>query len=175
MLLEELNLKALNVNAESVLPIKKSINVEGKEIEFKITAFQSGFGNGKKTVISGVVKRVDNNSTQLLENADIEKIRRIVSSLCELMPRAQYRKQTPAQKKQTEVEKLRQSLAVARRLPREWLIIDANKLRAAFRQAQRADKENARKALHARAVAPILDKIEKLSAEERSLLLASLQ
>ena len=39
----------------------------------------------------------------------------------------------------------------------------------------RKDKENARKALHARAVDPLLSKIAKLSAEERALLLAALQ
>ena len=82
MLLRELNLKALNINAESVLPVKKSINVEGKELIFNITSFQSGYGSGKKSVISGTISLNDTNHTIItLENSDIESIRRKIAKL----------------------------------------------------------------------------------------------
>ena len=182
MLLNELNLRYLSVSAESVLPVVRHANVEGNEITFKITAFQSGFGSGKKSVISGSVKRADNGTEKTLENADIEKVRRIVASLCELTSSGRTSERKPrAPKGQTEVEKLRASLAVARRIcpfnefANSWLIIDAKALRAHFKLARKEDRENARKALQARAVDPLLAKIEKLSPEERALLLASLQ
>ena len=182
MLLSELNLKALNVSAASVLPVSVTISVEGYEITFKVTAFQSGYGSGKKTVVSGSVKRADNGTEKMLENADIEKVRRVCASLCELTTSGRTTERKPrAPKEQTEVEKLRASLAVARRIcpfnefANSWLIIDAKVLRAHFRLARKEDREKARKALQARAVDPLLAKIEKLSAEERALLLASLQ
>ena len=174
MLLQELNLKALKVNAQSVLPVNSTLNVEGRELVFTVTAFQTGFGSGKKTVVSGSIKRVDNNTTKVLENSDIEKIRRVVSSLCELTTSGRVKERKP-RTKDTKVEKLRQSLAVARRLPKEWTIIDAKKLRAAFKEARLTDRERAKDALKARAVAPILQRVAKLSNEERALLLAALQ
>ena len=125
MLLDELNLKALNVSAESILPLEKVVNVEGKELTFKITAFQNGFGSGKKTVISGSIKRVDNGTEKLLENSDVEKVRRVVASLCELTTSGRSERKPRAPKGITEVAKLRQNLAVARRLPKEWVTIDA--------------------------------------------------
>ena len=182
MLLNELNLKALNVSAQSVLPMVKNLAIEGVEVELKIIAFASGFGSGKKSVISGSVKRADNGTEKPLENADIEKVRRVVASLCELTSSGRTSERKPrAPKEQTEVAKLRASLAVARRIcpfnefANSWLIIDAKVLRAHFRLARKEDRENARKALQARAVDPLLAKIEKLSPEERALLLASLQ
>lgn len=171
MLLSELNLKALNINAESVFPVCVTLNFEGREITFKITAFQSGFGSGKKSVISGSIKRMDNNTVKVLENADIEKVRRVVASLCGHVSERKPR----TQKERTKVEELRQSLAIARRLPKEWVKIDAVKLRAAFIEAQETDREKAKEALKARAVAPILERVAKLSAEEKALLIASLQ
>ena len=174
MLLSELNLKALNISAESVLPVeKKVVNVEGKEVAFKITAFQSGFGSGKKSVISGTISLNDTNHTSIeLNNADVEAIRRAVAKLLGLKTTSERKPRAP--KEQTEVEKLRQNLAVARRLPR-WCKIDAVTLRANFKAARNMDRENARKALQARAVTPILERVAKLSPEERALLLASLQ
>ena len=141
MLLNEFNLKALNVSAESVLPVSKIVSVEGYEITLNVTAFQTGYGSGKKTVISGSVLRKDNGVEKLFENADIEKIRRVVASLCDLTQNGRTTNRKPrAMKEQTEVEKLRASLAVARRLPNEWITIDANKLRAAFLDARKKDK-----------------------------------
>ena len=182
MLLSELNLRYLSVSAESVLPVVRHANVEGHDIEFKITAFQSGFGSGKKSVVSGAIKRTDNDTQKLIENADIEKVRRVCASLCELTTSGRTSERKPrAPKEQTEVEKLRASLAVARRIcpfnefAKSWLIIDTKILREYFRLARKEDRENARKALQARAVDPLLAKIEKLSPEERALLLASLQ
>ena len=143
MLLNELKLKALNINAESVLPVCQTLNVEGYEIEFKITAFQSGFGSGKKTVISGSISLNDANKTSVeLNNSDIEEIRRKVSKLLGLKNTSERK---PRAKKehpiivQSEVEKLRQNLAVARRLPQQWVRIDAVKLRAAFKDARKKD------------------------------------
>lgn len=178
MLLNELNFRALGVSAESMLPVEKNLCVEGQEITFKITAFQSGYGSGKKSVISGSIKRTDNGTEKVIENADIEKLRRVVASLCELTTSGRTTERKPrAVKGKTEVEKLRDSLAVARRLSQLniWVSFDVNLLRAAFRHAHQADRETARKALQARAVDPLLSKIAKLSAEERALLLASLQ
>ena len=178
MLLNELNLKALNVSAESVLPVVKTLNVEGRELEFKITAFQTGFGSGKKSVISGSIKRADNGTEKLIENADIEKVRRVVASLCELSKSGRTTERKPRKsKEQTEVEQLRQNLAVARRLCQShtWIEIDTKKLRSSFWAARQTDRKNKQEALTARAVAPILERVAKLSAEERALLLASLQ
>lgn len=174
MLLQELNLKALKVNAQSVLPVNSTLNVEGKELNINITAFQSGFGSGKKTVVSGSIKRVDNGTQKLFENADIEKIRRVVSSLCELTTSGRVKERKPRTKDTSEVEKISQALAVARRLPKDWTIIDAEKLREAFKAARKKDRENRQDALKARAVAPILQRVAKLSDEERALLLAAL-
>ena len=178
MLLNELNLSYLSVSAENVLPVIRHANVEGHDIEFKITAFQSGFGSGKKSVISGSIKRVDNDTQKLIENADIEKVRRVCASLCELTTSGRTTERKPrAPKEQKEVEKLRQVLSVARRLflANTWVSIDTDQLRTAFKEAREIDREKARKALQARAVDPLLAKIEKLSPEERALLLASLQ
>ena len=178
MLLNELNLRYLSVSAESVLPVVRRANVEGHDIEFKITAFQSGYGSGKKSVISGAVKRTDNGTEKLLECADIEKVRRMCASLCELTTSGRTTERKPrAVKEQTEVKKLREALAVARRLflSNTWVSIDTDQLRTAFKEAREIDRENARKALQARAVDPLLSKIAKLSTEERALLLASLQ
>ena len=178
MLLNEMNLKALNISAESVLPIEKVVNVEGREVTFKITAFQSGFGSGKKSVVSGIVSLNDTNHTSAdLINSDIEAVRRKISKLLGIKStsgRTTERKpRTP--KELTEVEKLKQSLAVARRLPKQWIKIDTVVLRTFFKEAREADRENAKKTLKARAVAPLLEKVAKLSPEERTLLLASLQ
>ena len=174
MLLNELNFKALNINAESVLPVEKIVNIEGRELKIKITAFQSGFGSGKKTVISGLISLNDtNNTTTELNNSDITVIRRKVSKLLGLKNTSERKPR--AVKESTEVNKLRQSLAVARRLPHQWCKIDVVVLRAFFKDAREIDRKNARKALQARAVDPLLAKIEKLSPEERALLIASLQ
>ena len=146
MLLAELNLRSLGVNAESVLPLSVSTSVEGKELTFKITAFRSGYGSGKKTVISGSISRADNGTIVLVENADIEKVRRVCASLCELTCSGRTTERKPRAKKEvegvklSEVEKLKQSLIVARRLPREWVTINPNKLRAAFIDARKKDR-----------------------------------
>lgn len=179
MLLNELNLKALNISASSVLPMYQTINLEGYEIEFKITAFQSGFGSGKKSVISGTILLNDTNKTSVeLNNSDIEAIRRKVAKLLGLKTSGR-KPRTP--KETSEVEKLRQQLAVARRLcpynifANSWLKIDAQALRAHFKLARKADRKKAQEAIKEKAVNPLLAKIEKLTPEERALLLASLQ
>ena len=170
MLLSELNLKALNVNAESVLPMEQIIDVEGKRLKIKIVDFQSRYGSGKKSVVSGTISLDDINKTTVeLNNCDIETVRRKISKLLGLKSKPRTT--------QTEVEKLRQSLGVARRLcdTNPWLIINAPALRAHFKIARKKDLKNKEEALKARAVNPILVKVAKLSAEERALLLASLQ
>ena len=140
MLLNELNLKALNVSAESVLPVEKVLNVEGKEVTFKITAFQTAYGSGKESVVSGSIHRADNDTTKLIENADVEKVRRVVSSLCELTQSGRTGERKPrTPKEQSEVDKLRQSLAVARRLPKEWIKIDTAAVWKAYQEAKKKD------------------------------------
>ena len=180
MLLSELNMKALKVSASSVFPLLTSVCVEGYEIEFKITAFQSGFGSGKKSVISGKISLNDANHTSTeIENFDIEAVRRTISRLLGLKNTSERKPRAP--KEQSEVEKLRASLAVARRLcpfnefSNPWLIIDAKVLRAYFKIARKEDRKKAQDALKEKAVNPLLAKIEKLTPEERALLLASLQ
>ena len=178
MLLNELNLHYLSVSAESIFPVVRKANVEGYELTFKITAFQSGFGSGKKSVISGSITRTDNNTTKVLENADIEKVRRACASLCELTSSGRTTVRKPrAPKEISVVKQVSDTLAIARRAlaKNDWLTIDAVKLRTAFKIARKIDRENARKALQARAVDPILARVAKLSPEERALLLASLQ
>lgn len=178
MLLNELNLKALNVSAETVLPLSKNINVEGYEITFNVTHFQSGFGSGKKTVISGSITRKDNGTEKVVENADIEKVRRVVSSLCELTSSGRTTERKPrALKVDTEVKKVSDTLKVVRRLytSSSWVRIDINKLRAEFKSARQIDREKQQKALQEKAVAPILERVARLSPEERALLVASLQ
>ena len=174
MLLNEFKLSALYVSAESVLPVVRRANIEGHVIEFKITAFQSGYGSGKKSVISGTISLNDTNKTSTEMNySDIETIRRKIAKLIG-MKNTNNRK-TRAVKERTKVEELKNALAVARRLPKEWSTIDANNLRTAFKAARQTDRKNKQEALKARAVAPILEKVAKLSEEERALLLASLQ
>ena len=177
MLLNELNLRALNVSAE-VLPVSKNLNVEGKELIFKITAFKSGYGSGKKSVVSGSVKRIDNGTEKPIENADIEKVRRVVSSLCELTQSGRTTARKPrAVKERTNVEELRQNLAVARRLPKEWLKIDTAAVWKAYQEAKEKDRQENIKKIREKEVTPLLRQIEKakLSDEARALLLASLQ
>ena len=169
MLLSELNLRALNVSASSSLPMSITLNVEGNEVAFQITAFQSGFGSGKKSVVSGSIHA--DNGTKKIENADVEAIRRALAKLLGLKPN---KCKTRVKNELNEVDELRRLLSVARRLPR-WCKIDAEMLRANFKAARNMDRENARKALQARAVTPILARVAKLSPEERALLLASLQ
>ena len=175
MLLNEFNLKALNVNASSVLPMVKNLAIEGVEVEFKIIAFASGFGNGKKTVVSGSVRRPDNGTIIEFVTLDIERLRSVIAKLLGLKSTSERRPR--AVKEQTEVKKLSDTLKVARRVCSSccWVDINTEKLRTAFRAAREIDRENARKALQARAVDPLLSKIAKLTPEERALLLASLQ
>ena len=174
MLLSELNLKALNINASSILPVEKIVNVEGKELKIKVVDFQSNYGSGKKTVISGTISLTDTNHTSIeLNNSDIETIRRKVSKLLGLKTTTDRKPRTP--KEQTEVEKLRQNLAVARRLPKAWVKIDAASVWKAYQEAKKADKEREQKALKEKAVNPLLERINKLTDEERALLIASLQ
>lgn len=176
MLLSELNMRALGVSAASVLPICKDLSVEGRKLKFKITAIQSGYGSGKKTVISGSIARLDSSTERVIECLDIEKVRRVCASLCELTTGGRVKKRNMIKtKERTRVTELRLSLAVVRSLSCSWLSIDADELRAAFKSAREIDREKARKALQARAVAPILERVAKLSPEERALLLASLQ
>ena len=141
MLLQELNLKSLNVSTSSVFPFSTSVNVEGFIVEFNISAFQTAFGSGKKSVISGSITQPDSPVSYPLENSDIESVRRKVSKLLglknERKPRA---KKEVSEEKILEVDKLRQSLAVARRLPKEWVKIDTTILRAAFKDARKKDK-----------------------------------
>lgn len=143
MLLNEFNLRALNVSADSVLPVGKNLCIEGKELNFTITDFQSGFGSGRKTVISGSVSLNDENHTSTtFEHSDIEAIRRKVSKLLGLKtsarkPRAP--KEQPVIVK-TEVDKLRDALAVARRLPQEWITINAAAVWKAYKRAKQVDE-----------------------------------
>ena len=172
MLLSELNLKALNINASSVLPFEQIVNIEGKELKIQIVNFQSNYGSGKKTVVSGSASY--GNTTYEFINKDVIGFRASVAKVLGLKNTAKVTR-IRAVKEQTEVEKLRQALAVARRLPKEWTKIDAAAVWRAYQKAKETDRKNAREALKARAVAPILEKVAKLSAEERALLLASLQ
>lgn len=172
MLLSELNLKALNINAQTVLPVEQSIDVEGKVLKIKIVNFQSNYGSGKKTVVSGSASY--GNTTYEFINKDVIGFRASVAKTLGIKNTAKVTR-IRAPKEQSEVEKLRQLLAVARRLPNQWVKIDVITLRAFFKEARDTDRENARKALQARAVDPLLAKIEKLTPEERALLLASLQ
>ena len=172
MLLSELNLKALNINASSVLPFEQIINVEGKELKIRVIDFKSNYGSGKKTVISGSASY--GNTVYEFVNKDVIGFRASVAKTLGIKNTAKVsRIHTP--KGSTEVEKLRQSLAVARRLPQQWIKIDVITLRAFFKEARQTDRERAKEALKEKAVNPLLAKIEKLSAEERALLLASLQ
>ena len=178
MLLNELNLKALCVSAESVLPLVKNLNVEGKEVKFTINEFKSGYGSGKKSVISGSIKRQDNETITFLENADIEKVRRYTALVVGMTKNGRLPKGTlraSRTSKDTEVKKLSDALAVARRVSCSWLSIDADKLREAFKTARETDRKRAKETKQVRAVAPILERVAKLSPEERALLLASLQ
>ena len=176
MLLNELKMSVLNVNAESVLPVVKTLNIEGRELNFKITAFQSGYGSGKKSVISGTISLNDANhtSTELI-NSDIESIRRKVAKLIGLKNTSERKPR--AVKERTKVEELKNILAVARRVRSScnWIDINTKNLRTAFKAARETDRERAKEALKEKAVSPLLAKIEKLSPEERALLLASLQ
>lgn len=142
MLINELNLRALNISADSVLPMCQTLNVEGRELEFKITHFQSGFGSGKKSVISGSVSLNDENHTSItLDKSDIESIRRKVSKLCGLKTSSarKPRKLKDQPVIVTEVEKLRDSLAVARRLPKEWVTINTAGVWKAYQRAKKLD------------------------------------
>lgn len=178
MLLSELNLKALNINAQTVLPVEQSIDVEGKVLKIKIVNFQSNYGSGKKSVVSGSASY--GNTTYEFINKDVIGFRASVAKTLGIKNTAKVTR-IRASKEQTEVEKLRQSLAVARRLcpfnefSNPWLIINVKALRAHFRLARKEDRIKAQEALKARAVDPLLAKIEKLTPEERALLLASLQ
>ena len=139
MLLSELNLKALCVSAESVLPVKKSINVEGHEIEFFITSFCSGYGSGKKSVISGTISLKDaNNTSTEMNNSDIESIRRKVAKLLGLKNTTERKPR--AVKTETEIDKLRQNLEVARRLPKGWINFNVKEIRHAFKDARKKDR-----------------------------------
>lgn len=178
MLLNELNLKALNVSASSVLPYSTTLNVEGRELEFKITAFASGFGSGRKTVISGSVECKGTDTKFLFENADIEKLRRFAGLAAGVSKNGRFKSGTlRASRTITEVKKLSETFKTARAVSAKcnWIKLDTDELRAAFKRAREIDRENARKALQARAVDPLLSKIAKLTPEERALLLASLQ
>ena len=174
MLLQELNMKALNVSAESVFPVCVTLNIEGKEVTFKITSFLSGYGSGKKSVISGTISLNDANHTSTeIENFDIEAVRRTIARLLGLKNTSERKPRAP--KERTKVEELRQLLAVARRLPKAWVKIDAAAVWKAYQEAKAQDAKKAQDALKEKAVNPLLSKIAKLSAEERALLLASLQ
>ena len=142
MLLSELNLKALNVNAQSVLPMVKNLAIEGVEVELKIIAFASGFGKGKKTVVSGSVRRPDTGTIFDFVTLDIERLRSVIAKLLGLKSTSERKPRAPkvSEVKISEVEKLRQALAVARRLPKEWVTINPNKLRAAFIDARKKDR-----------------------------------
>ena len=172
MLLSELNLKALNINASSVLPFEQIVNIEGKELKIKIVNFQSNYGSGKKTVVSGSASY--GNTTYEFINKDITGFRASVAKTLGIKNTAKVSRISTI-KEQTEVDKLRQNLAVARRLPKEWIKIDTAAVWKAYQDAKKADKEREQKALKEKAVSPLLAKIEKLSPEERALLLASLQ
>ena len=152
MLLQELNLKALCVSASSVLPVVKTLNVEGKELEFKITDFKSGFGSGKKTVISGAVECKGIDTKFIFENSDIEKVRRFAGLAAGVSKNGRFKSGTlRASRTITEVKKLSENFKTARAVfaKCDWVKIDV--------------------------VDPLLSKIAKLSPEERALLLASLQ
>ena len=174
MLLSELNLKALNINAQTMLPVCKTLKVEGKELEFKITAFQTGFGSGKKTVVSGSVECKKTVTKFCFENSDIEKLRRFAGLAAGVSFKTLRASRTTTT---TEVKKLSATFKTARAVVSQcnWIKLDTEELRAAFKAARDTDRKNAREALKARAVAPILEKVAKLTPEERALLLSSLQ
>ena len=172
MLLSELNLKALNINAQSVLPVEQTIDVEGKVLKIKIVNFQSNYGSGKKSVVSGSASY--GNTTFEFMNKDVIGFRASVAKTLGLKNTAKVTR-IHTTKGQSEVEKLRQSLSVARRLPKEWVKIDTAAVWKAYQEAKTQDAKKAQDALKEKAVNPLLVKIAKLSEEERALLLASLQ
>ena len=116
-----------------------------------------------------------NHTSVLLENSDIEAIRRKVAKLLGIKGGRTSECKTRSPKVLTEVQELKNTLAVARRLPRQWVKIDVMVLRAFFKEARATDRERAKEALKEKAVTPLLSKIAKLTPEERALLLASLQ
>ena len=178
MILNELNLKALNVSAVSVLPVFTTLNIEGKELNFNITAFASGYGSGKKTVVSGTVECKGTNTKFFFENSDIEKLRRFAGTAAGVSKNGRFKSGTlRAPRTITEVKKLSEPFKTARAVVSKcnWIKLDTEELRTAFKRAREIDRETKQKALQARAVDPLLAKIAKLSAEERALLLASLQ
>lgn len=137
MLLNELNLKALNINTQTILPVEQIIDVEGKVLKIKIVNFQSNYGSGKKTVVSGSASY--GNTTYEFINKDVIGLRASVAKTLGIKNTAKVtRIRTP--KETTEVDKLRQSLALARRLSKEWITIDAPKLRTAFKDARKKDR-----------------------------------
>ena len=174
MLLQELNLKALNVNAQTILPVEQTINIEGKLLKIKIVNFQSKYGSGKKSVVSGSASY--GNTTYEFINKDVIGFRASVAKTLGIKNTAKVTR-IHTTKGQSEVEKLRASLAVARRLcaSHTWVEVDAKKLRSSFWAARQTDRKKAQDALKEKAVNPLLAKIEKLTPEERALLLASLQ
>ena len=174
MLLSELNFKALNVSTSSVLPLCTTLNIEGKELKIKIVNFQSNYGSGKKTVVSGSASY--GNTTCEFINKDITGFRASVAKALGIKNTAKVSR-IHTTKEQTEVNKLRQSLAVARRLPKEWVNINAAALWKAYQEAKHIDRQEHIKQIRQEKVDPILKQIEKakLSDEARALLLASLQ
>ena len=172
MLLSELNLKALNVSAQSILPVEQTIAVEGKVLKIKIVNFQSNYGSSKKSVVSGSASY--GNTTYEFMNKDVIGLRASVAKTLGITNTAKVNR-IHTTKGQSEVEKLRQALTVARRLPKMWVKIDAAAVWKAYQEAKAQDAKKAQDALKEKAVSPLLAKIEKLSPEERALLLASLQ
>ena len=144
MLLSELNLKALNINAQTILPVEQIIDVEGKVLKIRVINFQSNYGSGKKTVVSGTISLNDANHTSTeLNNSDIEALRRKVARLIGLKNTGDRKPRKPKEQTEvikSEVEKLRDSLAVARRLPKGWINFNAKEIRQAFKDARKKDR-----------------------------------
>ena len=174
MLLSELNLKALNINAQTILPVEQTIDVEGKVLKIKIVNFQSNYDKKKKTVVSGSASY--GNTTYEFMNKDVTGFRASVAKALGIKNTAKVSR-IHTLKEQTEVDKLRQNLAVARRLPKEWVKIDAAAVWKAYKEAKYTDRQERIKKIRQEEITPLLKQIEKakLSDEARALLLASLQ
>ena len=141
--------------------------------KIKIVNFQSNYGSGKKTVVSGSASY--GNTTYNFINKDITGLRVSVAKTLGIKNTAKVTTRIRTLKERTKVEELKSTLAVARRLPKKWVKIDIKELRTAFKDARMTDRKNKQEALKEKAVSPLLAKIAKLSDEERALLLASLQ
>lgn len=122
---------------------------EGKIV---VNRYITGYGSGKKTVVDGWFTTTT--GTYQIIYLDIQQLKTKLLKWCgATTPTSERKPRTPKEQPvaiKTEVEKLRDSLAIARRLPKEWITIDVAALRKAYQRARQVDK--------------VPDKLLKLSA-----------